>query len=180
MTKGTPLNESIRTAFSFTEEDRAANACGLLTPKQRDLLSGYVKSRFGTRAASIAIGLTVALMLGSFLVLAEPESAGFRQALPYAIGTYGAFLLISIFFIMLGRMRSRDMKSGRISTAEGEIRTWKREYSHGTAFYAKVGGVRFQLVSAEQMEVLSRHSYYRVFYISNPPAHVILSIEVLG
>ncbi len=181
MIRCSPFNESIRSAFSFSEEERSANASGLLSLRQKEMLSGYVKSRgCGTRSASVAIGLTAALMLGLFLLITEPESPGFRQAMPYMIGTWTAFLLIFTFFMILGRIRSRDLQNGRVSTAEGEISTWKKEYSHGTALYARVGGIRFQLHSAEQMEVLSRNSSYRIHYISNPPAHVVLSLEVLG
>lgn len=128
----------------------------------------------------ITMGLTVILMIGLFLLIAEPGSPGFREAMPYAIGTWGFFLIAFVLFLALGRFRSRDLVSGRISVAEGEVRTWQKDYELGTAFYARVGGVRFQLHSPLQMELLGMRSTCRIYYISNPPVHVVLSVEVHG
>ena len=145
------------------------------------MLAGYVRSRgCGSRAAMITMGLTVLLMFGLFLLIVEPGSPGFRDAMPYAIGTWGFFLIAFVLFLVLGRFRSRDLVSGRISVAEGEVLTREKDYELGTAFYARVGGVRFQLHSRIQMELLGRYSTCRIYYVSNPPVHVVLSIEVTG
>ena len=90
-----------------------------------------------------------------------------------------AFLLIFVFFVYLGKVRSRDLHSGSISTLEGEIRTWKKEFQTGTGFFMELGGTRFQLQTSEQMDALSTCSFYRIYFVRNPPAHVILSIRVI-
>ncbi|MCK5115868.1 MAG: hypothetical protein KAR44_04665 [Candidatus Aegiribacteria sp.] len=173
-------DESIRNAFAFSIEDLQANENGLLTEKQEDLLHNYsISYGCGTRAAFIAIGLTLVIMSVVLLLVAEPGSAGFRQAMPYFAGTGAVFLLIFVFFLYLGKVRSRDLHSGSISTLEGEIRTWTKEFPTGTSFYMELGGTRFQLHTSEQMDALSTCSFYRIYYIRNPPTHVILSLRVI-
>lgn len=172
---------TIGSAFSFSERDYQENQKGTLSIDQRAILATHIRGRgCGTRAASLSIGLTAALIPGVFFLVTDPGSPGFRQALPFIVGTCSAFLLIFVFFVFLSRLRSRDLRNSYLSTAEGESRVWKKEYNHGTAFLAKVGGVKFQLHSPEQMEALSRHSFYRIHYVKNPPVHIILSLAPLG
>ncbi len=174
-------DESISNAFAFSIKDLQANENDLLTKNQEDILHNYNTSRgCGTRAASLAIGLTIVIMFGVLLSVTDPGSPGFRQAMPYFAGTGMVFLLIFIFFVYLSKVRSRDLYSRSISTLEGEIRTWTKEYPTGTGFFMELEGTRFQLQSKEQMDALSTCSFYRIYFIRNPPVHVILSIRILG
>lgn len=171
----------IHSAFCFSPGDLESNATGFLTQRQRILLVNHIKGEgCGRKAALIAMGLTLLVLAGAFVLIADPGSPGFKQAMPYYIGTCALFVLIFVFFLLLHRVRTRDIRSGLISSVEGELRTWKKEYSTGTAFYAEVGGTKFQLHSSEQMDVLLRHSFYRIYYISNPPVHIILSLAATG
>ncbi len=171
----------IQQAFGFSEEDYAQNNSGILTDAQEQTLLGYRKQQgCAGRCAIISVSLSIAIVFGVFFVTSDRDSAGFRHALPYYIATCAAFMLIFALFAAIGQHRSRGVRNGTISTAEGEIRTWTKNYSHGTAFYAKLGGVRFQLHSKEQMDALNLHSFYRIHFISNPPVHVILSMQVIG
>ncbi len=174
-------DESIRNAFAFSIEDLQANENGFLTGTQEDFLRHCNSSRgCGTRAASLAIGLTLVIMFGVLLSVTDPGSTGFRQAMPYFAGTGAVFLLIFVFFVYLSKLRSRDLHSGSISTLEGEIRTWTKKFPTGTGFFMELGGTRFQLQSKEQMDALSTCSFYRIHFVRNPPVHVILSIRILG
>ncbi|MBD3278418.1 MAG: hypothetical protein GF388_08965 [Candidatus Aegiribacteria sp.] len=67
-----------------------------------------------------------------------------------------------------------------MSTAEGRPRIWTREYRTGTGYFAEAGGVRFRLLSKEQMDALDSHRYYRIHFVRNPPVHVILSLQAIG
>lgn len=175
------LNESVHHAFSFSARDLAANKAGFLSPMQKDSLACSVKGRgCGIKAAYFVMAFSVVTLLVFFLLSADPGSPGFREAMPYLIGTSGVFLLIFAFFLILDAIRSRDLRSGKISSAEGEIHTWQKEYRHGTGYFAEVGGTKFRLKSPEQMEELGSSSFCRIHYISNPPVHIILSFEVTG
>lgn len=171
----------IQRVFGFYPGDLESNATSLLTQRQRVMLASHIKGGgCGRKAALIAMGLTLLVLAGTFILNAEPGSPGFKQAMPYYMGTCALFVLIFVLFLLLHRVRTRDIRSGRISSVEGELRSWKKEYSHGTGYFAEVGGTTFQLQSPEQMDVLVRHLFYRIYYISNPPANLILSLAATG
>lgn len=173
--------EALRRAFNFTEEDLMANGSGCLTEKQKDMLKSYRKQQgCGFRWAVIAISVSLLIMFFVFLSGSSRDPAGFQQSLPYFIGFLGFAAALFGFFLALGRYRSRHVRSATVTAAEGRPRIWTREYRTGTGYFAEAGGVRFRLLTREQMEVLNEDRYYRIHFVRNPPVHVILSLQAIG
>ncbi|MCD6589137.1 MAG: hypothetical protein J7K88_11365 [Candidatus Fermentibacteraceae bacterium] len=173
--------EKLGEVFSFSGEDLNANNAGFLTPVQERMLSRYINSEgCATRVASISIAMTVLVFLAVFFLGVDTNSRGFRMALPYYLGTFGVFVFVFLLFVLISRLRRRDIRDGRISTVEGQVSVWKKSYEHGTGYFASVGGIRFRLYTREQMQALQEQSFCRVNYIKHPPMHLILSIQPTG
>jgi hypothetical protein len=164
--------------FDFTNDDLLANRDNKLTQHQNKLIASYIKiARVSTRLALIAcIGtVLVYFIIGYFL---QPED-GFGQALPYLIFAIALFIVIFVFFIVVGLIQSRHLRERHISIIEGPASRSARKIKHGrwTAYYVTIGNIRFQLSSKDQFEAFRDNVQYRVFYIQYPPAHLILSFE---
>jgi len=169
-------------AFSFTREDLQANKVDFLTPSQEKKVAGYRKSEScGTFLAILAV-VSTGIFFGAYFYFSKDitNSPGFQKALPIYIGTFSVFVLVFAFFLILGKVRSRGINTGKISVAEGEIITWRKDYKHGTVFFLKAGNTKFQLHSLEQFEVMQSYSFCKIYYVKNPPVHIILSVEITG
>jgi len=71
-------------------------------------------------------------------------------------------------------------KRGFDLAANGAAKLWAKEVGRlGTAYYVKIGRTRFQVPSAEHFGTFDDAARYRVYYIINPPAHIVLSAERL-
>jgi len=174
--------EKLFDAFSFVREDLEANKVDLLTPTQEKKVAGYRKSEgCGTFLAILSVVFT-GIFFGAYFYFSKDvtNSPGFQKALPFYIGTFSVFILVFAFFLILGKIRSRGVNTGNISVAEGEIETWRKDYKHGTAFYVKAGNTKFQLHTPEQFEVMQSYSFCKIYYVKNPPVHIILSVELTG
>src|SRR5262249_18372369 len=109
-----------------------------------------------------------------------------RSSLPYPL--LGLVLFAGLFLgaIILGEIRSRNLKTGRISVAEGratgfatqEIKS-KSGRTVGTAYFVEIGRVRFWLATLAQFESFEPGICYRICYIKDPPLHIILSAEAV-
>jgi hypothetical protein len=175
------LNQKLAQAFDFTPADLEANRRGLLTPTQENLLAEVRQTRgCGQRAAYFAWGGSVLLFAGVIL-FATP-----RNSLPYALLGLALFAGVFVAAILLGESRSRNLKTGRISVAEGratglatrEIKS-KSGRVMGTAYFVEIGRTRFRLATPTQLETFKPGYCYRIFYIKDPPLHLILSAEAI-
>lgn len=50
----------------------------------------------------------------------------------------------------------------------------------GTAYFVTIGRTRFRLATPAQFEAFQAGCLYRVFYINDPPVHLILSAETIS
>lgn len=187
MAEHTEFNRKLAQVFDFTPADLQANRNGLLTPAQEKWLSQTRQIRgCGQRAAYLALGGTIFVFVGLTPFVAPLNSPGFQSALPYLL--FGVLLFAGIFLaaIIFGTIRSRDLQTGRISLAEGEatgfsVQNIKSKSGRviGTAYFVTIGPTRFRLATPAQFEVFQADCPYRVYYIKDPPAHIILSVEKL-
>jgi hypothetical protein len=175
------LNQKLAQALDFSPADLQANHRGLLTPTQENSLAETRRLRgCGQRAAYLALGGSVLIFAGVILFAAPLNS------LPYAL--LGLVLFTGLFSaaILLGEIRSRDLKTGRISVAEGkaagfatkEIKS-KSGRVVGTAYFVEIARTRFRLATPAQFETIEPDRCYRIFYIKDPPLHHILSVEAI-
>jgi hypothetical protein len=165
-------------AFEFTSNDLAANRANKLTTDQQKRIATYIRiANTSTRLALIACVGTIAVFFGIAYRLQPADGLG--QALPVLILAAVLFMSIFIFFIIVGRIRSRHLYNGHISVIEGQAARSTRKVKNGrwTAYYVTIGKVRFQLSSRAQYEAFQEDAHYRVFYIQYPPAHLILTVE---
>ena len=173
-------NDRLAGAFNFTADDVAANRQGYLTPAQKKVIAETRRARgCGARAVYIAMGASVAIIVVAFVLaggLRVPRSTGALTAFAVAISVFiGIFLAAMIY----DRVRSRDLRTGKISVAEGPAQRRTKEYKFGTAFYVKIGRRRFQLPHPKQFDAFDEGTYYRIYYVKNPPVHIILSVETV-
>ncbi len=173
-------NDKLAGAFGFTEDDLAANRQGYLTPAKKKVIAETRRARgCGARAAYIAMGASVAIIVAAFVLaggLRVPRSTGALTA--FAVAT-SVFIGIFLAAIIYDRVRSHDLRTGKISVAEGPTQRRTKEYKFGTAFYVKIGRRRFQLAYREQFDAFNEGIYYRIYYVKNPPVHIITSIDTL-
>lgn len=185
MAEKVELNRKLAQAFDFTPADLQANRNGLLAPPQEKRLIQTRQIRgCGQRAAHLALGGTILVFVGVIL-FASLNSPGFQPALPYLL--FGVTLFAGIFLaaLILGAIRSQDLKTGRISVAEGEAAGFstkdiksKSGRVLGTAYFVNIGRTRFRLATPAQFETFQPGRNYRIFYIKDPPTHIILSAEI--
>ena len=89
------------------------------------------------------------------------------------------FIGIFLFFTILGIVKSRDLKTGRISKVEGVVNKSdkslkKKKYAN---YIIKIGGTYFPLYTPAQYNTFENGKSYCVYYIKNPNANIILSVE---
>jgi len=173
-------SSELEQAFGFTPDDLAVNAGGGFSRSQMELLDKTRRQRgCGQRVAAAAIMGTTALLLAVFYFSMDRNSEGFKEAFPYMLGFCLGFGLIFTAFFLVGMYRSRDLKNGTISNTRGALRKWTKNYRYGTAYYAEVGGEKFRLLSPDQMRALNENAVYSIYFVRNPPIHLILSLEVV-
>ncbi|UCE26057.1 MAG: hypothetical protein JSW52_06740 [Candidatus Coatesbacteria bacterium] len=170
----------LASVFNFTEDDLAANLQGYLTPTQKKVLAETRRARgCGARIAYIIMAGSVVIFVVAFVLgggLNAPLSTGALTAYAVAISVFIGIFLLSMAY---SRVLSRDLRTGKISVAEGPARRRTKEYRLGTAFFVKIGRRRFQLAYPEQFAAFDEGTYYRIYYVKNPPLHLILSIETV-
>lgn len=181
MSDNAALNQKLAQAFEFTPTELEINRRGVLAPGQQKLLAETRRLRgCGRRAAIFALGGTVLVFAGVILFAAP------RPSLPYAL--LGLALFVGVFgaALLLGERRSRDVRTGQVSLAEGraaglatrEIKS-KSGRVIGTAYFVEMGRTRFRLATPAQFDAFQPGRCYRIFYIKDPPLHLILSAEAL-
>ena len=167
-------------AFEFTGEDLNSNKMNSLTPKQKKKVQQYNKYHsFGLKLAIyVMIGSVIFFVIVTYLTN-DFDSRGFKSALPYFVLVLSIFVGIFLFSAILGMVRSRDLNNGRISIAEGVVkksvkRKMKKKFG-GLLF--KIGKKKFVFYSPSQYNAFEDGKRYRIYFIKNPNADIILSVE---
>ena len=168
-------------AFTFSEEDLAANGQGLLTDRQRRLVADQIRLAY---ISSILAGLSV---LGSILVFVGMAVFAEQgpippQAIPYLAGTSVILLFIVGVFIFIGLRRLDTLRAEQISIATGPIHLTTKRFRHGRwiGYYAAINSIRFQLTSKRQFDALNEDTTYQIYFLHYPPTHLILSLKEIG
>lgn len=171
-------------ALGFDGEDLKANKEGRLSERQERMVAEMRRLRgCGTRAAvwalvgsAVLVGVAPVLFGG---VMGQQGGGDAGKALPYTLGVAGVFLVMALIFVVVGKVRSGDLASGKVSVVEGEARLSTRFIGPRVrmmAYFVAVGGVRFH-VQKEEFEAFEEGRWYRVYYVKDPPVGVILSVE---
>jgi hypothetical protein len=171
-------DERLASAFGFTEDDLAANRQGYLTPNQKKVIAETRRARgCGARLACIIMAVSFGFFVVAFILSGGLETPLSSDALlAYAVAA-SAFIGIFLAAMVYGRIRSRDLRTGKISVAEGPAHRRTKEYKFGAAFYVKIGRHRFQFAYPEQFNAFEEGTRYRVYYVKNPPIDTVLSVE---
>ena len=167
--------------FGFTEDAVSVNAGGGLTLLQKDKIESLKrKQKFGFLVAALSFLGTAAMMLVVFYMSTRNAPGALREALPYVTGATTVFILIAAVLMVAGWIRARDVRFETVSCVEGTPKLQKRSSRYGLSYIADIGGEKFYLFTGEQYQAISQNSYWRVFFVRNPPVHTILSLEPLG
>jgi len=174
-----PSNK-LSSAFGFSAEDLNSNKMNQLTQRQKKIVQRYIKGRnLGLQLATfVMVGSIIFFVMVAYLTN-DMDSPGFESAIPYLLLVIFLFIGIFIFFIMLGIIKSRDLKTGQISSVEGYINKSdkslkKRKYA---GYVLKIGDTGFPLYTPAQYNAFENSKRYRIFYIKNPNANIVLSVE---
>jgi hypothetical protein len=137
-----------------------------------------------TAAATLAGGATSLIFSLILILVIIPNAAGLGARLPLLMAP--VIIFVGLFFgaLALGIQRSRDLNSGRISVVEGrpDLTSKKialRSGNRMTAYYVTMGSTRFQVATSDQFAAFQTDLNYRVYYIKDPPVHIIMSVEIL-
>jgi len=167
------VDDKLASAFCFTEDDLAANRQGYLTPSQKKIIAETRRARL----AYIIMAASFAFFVIAFVLSGGLEVSLSRDALTaYAVAA-SVFIGIFLAAMVYSRIRSRDLRSGKISVTEGPAHRRTKEYKFGAAFYVKIGRHRFQFAYPEQFDAFDEGVRYRVYYVKNPPIDAVLSVE---
>lgn len=174
------MSNKLSSVFEFSDEDLNSNRMNLLTPKQKKIVQRYLKGRnFGLKLATfVMVGSVIFFIIMAYLTN-DMDSPGFETALPYLLVVLFLFIGIFLFFTILGIVKSRDLKTGRISKVEGVVNKSdkslkKKKYAN---YILKIGGTYFPLYTPAQYNTFENGKSYCVYYIKNPNANIILSVE---
>jgi hypothetical protein len=164
--------QGLMQAAKFTEADLAANRAGTLSEAQRLNVQRWSREMRVASFTAWGVFATIIAVLGVIVVIGAPQAA-----LPVG-AVLAAVMLIVSFFVGLGLRRASEVASGRVRIAEGVAakQIKRHDKSHLTRYYVTIGEVRFQLAKG-LFDVLDEDAGYRVYYIQNPPPHIVLSIE---
>jgi len=167
--------------FDFDEAEILLNQNGRLSEKQLKRLKQYRRiQKKGAKLAFGAIVLTTLFWLAMWLwgigIKYDAE-----KHLEISLAFFAALSIVWLLFFVftrLGAARS-DLKSGKISSVRGfaEHRQKKLARGLGTAYFVKIGGVKFRLETQTQFLEIKPAAEYHFFYVKRPPLHIILSVS---
>lgn len=176
------MREDLEKVFDFDPSDLIMNQNGRLSEKQIRLISVYQQmGKFFGRMAFVVMLLSFGLI--GFITFYNIGIDLEKNPAPIAAfaAVFSLGMLLFIFSMLLGKLRP-DLKSGKISTAEGfaEKNEKKMRRHLGTAYFVKIGKVKFQVDEKTKYQAIQPNGYYRFFYIKNPPTQIILSVEEIS
>ena len=180
----TQPHNALMTAGNFTAAELQANRSGTLTETQRENLKRWSG---GMRIAGVIAFAVFAIIfaVGGYILLLSPSGQSLKPMfdknpeLVYVFGGVLAVVLLIVFASVLrSLLRSNELRAGRISVAEGRARRQihRTTRAYLTSYMVMIGSVKFHITRELHDEMVDNASY-RVYYVKNPPAHVILSLE---
>lgn len=172
------MPDKLKQAFDFNESDISLNQNGQLSEKQLALLAEYRRiRRLGGKLAFGMMVITTVFFIGIWLYAVELNYNP-KKHFEMTIGFVSVVSLLwglVLFFSILGKIRS-DLNSQRISTVEGYAVCKIKTHRNLQSYLIKIGNVKFQPGTSAQYKAIKPDGHYRVFYIKDPPPHIILSI----
>ena len=182
MTRG---EDVLAAAFDFTDADLEANERGQLTDSQRSAIEARRRQRgCGRRVAVVAVAGSLLFL---WAVLAADGALSSGSAAPVvAAGLVTIVVVVLVGASMVaGWVRSRDLRSGRVSRVDGVVTTKtvavrERQMKIGDQYRVELGGVRLLVGSRNQMDAFEPGVRYRVCYVADPPTHHVLSARRLA
>jgi len=191
-------NDYLMQALEFTRDDIAANRSGVMTEAQKERFRERMSK--GQSQAIIIVLLVVLVTFGvvAFMLFGNAEEgSGLGQALEQspeiiAVGLGGS-LLLYLVMIAFAFFKMRRMKSGnlRVSSIEGKVKLKSSEmpsYSVGAAIASTAGaqtriceikvGRTTMYTDEESFEAFEDGGTYRIFYVGNKRAPVIIAAEL--
>lgn len=178
------VDDALPAAFGFDEDSLEANRRGRLTAGQMELVEARRRRRgCGRRAAVFAVGASIVVL---WVGLAASGGLSTDSVAPIvATGAVTALVAVAVGTAMaLGRYRSRDLRVGRVSRAEGAVTTEsvvirEQQMKVGDQYRVEIDGLRLLVGTRAQMDAFESGDPYRIFYVADPPAHHVLSAERL-
>lgn len=163
-------------AFDFTEDDLLANRAGRLSIRQNERVDEYVPIAKKRARFALIVGMGSVLFLFGITFFAEPNQ--FLQALPYLSIAAALYLLIFLAFVIVDFKKLRRLDAREVQIAEGTAHLSSKKLRHGrwTAYYVTIDNIRFQ-IHRDQFEALQEGVRSKIFFLSYPPTHWILSVE---
>ncbi|HYF63650.1 MAG TPA: hypothetical protein VD886_12600 [Herpetosiphonaceae bacterium] len=191
------LTSVLMPALEFGPAELEANRRGGLTPAQQARLSEMSRK---SSAYGIVGGLVMVLLLagvGAYVLFWSPSGAALKDGiasdptlrimLPIVLG----LVLLALFGSLgLSLYRASAVGRGRLSVAEGPIKLDAQSMGLEARMLvgafggqtrictAKIGGMTFY-VSEKALAGFKHGAAYRIYYVNNKPAHVIMSAEAL-
>jgi hypothetical protein len=187
-------NEYLMQALNFTAEDLAANKHGVMTEAQKERF----RERIGKgQTQAVVIVLIVLLISGGVIAFMLSGDENLRQVVEQyptlvAAGLGGSFLLY-ILMIIFALLRSQRMKSGnmRVVSISGKVRLSSSElpYYSAAGAIAGVAGAQTRICEVKMgwtkmytdeatFDALEDGGTYRLYYVGNKRAPVVVSAEV--
>jgi hypothetical protein len=94
-------------------------------------------------------------------------------------GVFGFVILLLFFSALRTLMQTNDLASGKISIVEGKAKMKSQYMRYGmTSYTLKVDKTKF-IITQDVFDAFAPDAQYRIYYVKNPPAHTILSVEPL-
>ncbi len=172
------MARSLADVFKFTPDELIQNRAGHLSAKQAEYLQKHTRLTgcYTWVAIIVIFGSMFALLMVAYNEMGDTDQS---PALPVIGGTFGVAFLIVLVFTGIGRFRARDVRAGKISVTEGQPShsTKTLRNNIGTMYFITIGKVHFQVHNSAQYETFNADTAYRVYFIRNPPVHIILSVE---
>ncbi|HLY28349.1 MAG TPA: hypothetical protein VKQ72_18520 [Aggregatilineales bacterium] len=183
------MQQGLMQAVPFTAEELNMNRSGTVSEAQRARLG---KQAGGTQAAALVMFVVFILIIaGIFAYLFVFTHTGdsllkmFTQdpsTLPIVGGVLGVVALIIFGSFLRTLLRTSDLRSGKISVAEGKARVKTTRMTVGyvatvaTGYELIVGRVKFY-VARGVLDNIIEGAKYRIYYVKNYPMHAVLSLE---
>jgi hypothetical protein len=181
------LKKDLMTAAQFTEDDLIANRNGILTEAQQEKLKKTVgMTRIATLVMIPIFILIIAGIIG-YVFFYSPSGAAILGSFsknPETLYIVGGVLGVVILIIFLSFLRtlvgSNKLTAATLNVVEGNAKLKSsRDGEYGfTSYILKIDKVKFHVTEAV-FKTLVEDGNYRIYYVKNSPAHMILSIDTL-
>jgi membrane protein implicated in regulation of membrane protease activity len=170
--------EELRKYFDFDDADLFANRSGYLSPRQENRIKKDLRSsgKFFGILGFIFLGLAlIPLIILLINVLLSHETYWYLWLIFTIVGIL--WIIPSIFFF---RVASDRNDQDTLKIVEGKVNTVEEVHDgphlhKDYDYYWKIGGVRFDVLDPNKVDILEQGDTYRVYYLDL--AKAIMSLE---